>query len=228
MSDGAVSDGGMSDSGAASAKDAGGGPTPCTGSHALCDDFERGNPAFVSPLWGADEGVAFHTIGTELGATSGTRALVIGQNDGGTDFYYLKKSFTGPLQSIHCSFSYFVKAAPGAYASVFRAELTGASGDYAMTLDLRPGNDSLPAFVEQGPQPNLAYVPIGPGVWNKIEFELPKLRMWANGVVVPITTDAGIPPAGPFSVGTVHFGLETNTDNPGWRAAVDDVVCDTK
>jgi hypothetical protein len=71
------------------------GGTPCASPHALCDDFERSGPALDPARWSAELGGALHTIDSVAGATSGTSALVIAQNDAGTDSYFLQKSFAG-------------------------------------------------------------------------------------------------------------------------------------
>jgi hypothetical protein len=214
------------DASEASTSDAG---SPCATPHALCDDFERSGPALDPARWSTELGAALHSIDSVAGATSGTSALVIAQNDGGTDSYFLQKSFAGPLQRLHCSFQYEILSNPGAYGYPFIVLLSsGTNGDYNLRLDARPASDGRNAFLERQPLENADYPPVLTGVWTKIEFELPPLELWSNTVGAPVSDAGGVEPTGPFASGTVKIGLQTNAGNAGWRVAVDDVVCDVE
>jgi len=61
---------------------------------------------------------------------------------------------------------------------------------------------------------------------TKIEFEIPNLRLWYNGIEQTLP-DSGVSDdiPGPFGSAAVNLGLLTRVANPGWRIALDDIVC---
>jgi hypothetical protein len=203
--------------------DAGGATSTCSSPHALCDDFERDGPPLEKTQWGSEDGVAAHEIGTAFGAVSGTRALVMKQGDGGTDYYFLVKTFAGPLAQVRCALSLFIEESPGAYGFAFSATLNGGPVAYSIATDLRPAADGRPAVLERVPDPWVEFVPLGTRAWHRIEFEIPRLRLWYNGLEQPVPPDDV---AGTFGSATFRIGIGTNGANPGWQTAIDDVVCD--
>jgi hypothetical protein len=202
----------------------------CSSASALCDDFERDGPPF-DKRWSSENGKASRVISSALGSQSPSRALVITQVDGGggDDFYQLTKNFPGPHSRLHCSFSCFVDVSPdGTDGTPIEAMLNAGpdGGAYSLQLDIRPASDSRDTTIERGfGLSNVAYPPLGAKIWHKIEFEIPKLRLWYNGIETPVPASQQDNISGPFGSASVNLGLVTRSPNRGWRIAIDDVVC---
>jgi hypothetical protein len=210
------------DAGSDSALDSG--ASTCASPHALCDDFERDGPPFDKTRWSSEDGVAGHAIGASLGAVSPTRALVMRQGDGGLDRYMLAKTFAGPLSKLRCSFELYIEEGPGENAGfVFHAELYGGPVEYWIEPLLRPTADGRGTQIERTPGPWIDFVPLGARAWHRIEFEIPSLRLWYNGIEQPAPPDNVI---GTFGSASLRMGIGAAGANPGWQTALDDIVCD--
>lgn len=206
--------------------DAGPGGSLCASPHALCDDFNRPGSPFDVSRWSTALGDG-GALTTPAYATS--PALVVAATGG--DGYHLQKNIMGPLKSVHCSFRFYLEeTASNSNGIPFSVTLAGATTDVAY-FRLRPKADSRPASLIEDivgvPERAFEFFPLGPGSWNKIELEVPVVRLWLNGVEKPTEPPDGGPEKGPFASASLELGLSLNTtDDPGWRAALDDIVCD--
>ncbi len=203
-------------------------PFSCAAPNALCDDFERDGPVLDTTRWGSELGTAMHAIAPRPGGPG--RALEIttmgSQADPSQGQYFLVKSLSGPIHSVHCAFSYLLEATSqdtGAYPFGIRLSGGADGGTYDINLSMRPSQDQRPDYFSG--TANVAFVPIGIGAWHRIEFEIPNLRIWDNSIELPVPPGTATV-EGPFAAADLDFGLLNYVTVQGnWKAVIDDILC---
>ncbi len=211
-----------------------GGASPCTTTHALCDDFDRPGPALDTTRWSNENGTARHEL-DETRAVSFPKALLVALEAQGA-VYHLQKNITGTMTGFRCSAAVYLDDTGADYGTVMRVALNGGNPitSYTADLTIRPKADTRDSWWAES-TPNGGYRldylgTIGVNAWYRFEVAGPPLTLKVNGVSL---ADPGVLDGGPdggqlFGSLNVQIGIDANTGSPGWKVRFDDVVCDTR